>query len=113
MPCLTFDSFRNFPSVYYSVLEIPSARHLPTYSFGFSFCYFFTQTLAMRVFYKKLRRLDTDSDQPTPEIMSTPPTPTSPQGQRVTRDTGFPEPFGDSKVTSIPEWKGNLLLTCC
>jgi hypothetical protein len=37
-----------------------------------------------------------DSQQTVPQIMSTPPTPTS-KAWRESRDTGFPEPFGDSK----------------
>lgn len=39
--------------------------------------------------------VDAHHQQPTPQIMSTPPTPT--RIRREDRDTGFPEPFGDSK----------------
>lgn len=41
--------------------------------------------------------LSVDAHQPTPKIMTIPPTPTS-RFRREDRDTGFPEPFGESEL---------------
>jgi hypothetical protein len=50
--------------------------------------------------------LTVDTHQTTPQIMSTPPTPT--RIRREDRDTGFPEPFGDNFNTTLPHPDADL-----